>query len=338
MAKKIVAARDLPAGHVLTRDDLVVKSPTDDGLPPYQLSSSSSASCAARVSSRRSPPRTSSGSCSPSPRARRDHSLRDPARRLRLRRLLGQPRVDERRGEEASPASAATPQAAAAGRGRRRVLRPHVGDERRCPCARQEYRIECVRGSRTSSRCCTTSSSGGLLARRPAYSRQRHQRCRVSGRGRAGRGPGRRLGRGRAARGIVLSRAEGHGACVSSATRSGGEAAAAEHERSALRSGGSHRDRHGGMDSSGQVYLAGLAERGMRVASFDIEDGAVPDGAGAFRVDVTDRTSIERALDEVVAGVGRSPSSSTTRPSTLRRRPGRGGRAIRGYRRRRSTR
>ena len=49
----------------------------------------------------------------------------------------------------------------------------------------------------------------------------------------------------------------------------------------------------GGMGQLGQVYLAGLAERGMRVASFDVEDGSVPDGARAFRVDVTDRASIQ---------------------------------------------
>ena len=36
MGKMIVAARDLPAGHVLTRDDLALKSPAD-GLPPYEL-------------------------------------------------------------------------------------------------------------------------------------------------------------------------------------------------------------------------------------------------------------------------------------------------------------
>lgn len=36
MAKKLVAARDLPAGHVLTRQDIAIKSP-NDGLPPYQL-------------------------------------------------------------------------------------------------------------------------------------------------------------------------------------------------------------------------------------------------------------------------------------------------------------
>lgn len=36
MAKKLVAARDLPAGYVLTRDDIAIKSP-NDGLPPYEL-------------------------------------------------------------------------------------------------------------------------------------------------------------------------------------------------------------------------------------------------------------------------------------------------------------
>jgi sialic acid synthase len=36
MGKKIVAARDLPAGHVLQRDDLALKSP-GDGMPPYEL-------------------------------------------------------------------------------------------------------------------------------------------------------------------------------------------------------------------------------------------------------------------------------------------------------------
>jgi len=36
MAKKLVAARDLPAGQVLTRDDVAIKSP-NDGLPPYEL-------------------------------------------------------------------------------------------------------------------------------------------------------------------------------------------------------------------------------------------------------------------------------------------------------------
>ena len=36
MGKKLVAARDLPAGHVLEGADVVAKSP-GDGLPPYEL-------------------------------------------------------------------------------------------------------------------------------------------------------------------------------------------------------------------------------------------------------------------------------------------------------------
>ena len=36
MAKKLVAARDLPAGHTLTEADIAIKSP-GDGLPPYEL-------------------------------------------------------------------------------------------------------------------------------------------------------------------------------------------------------------------------------------------------------------------------------------------------------------
>ncbi|MBA3402362.1 MAG: N-acetylneuraminate synthase family protein [Actinobacteria bacterium] len=37
MGKKLVAARDLPAGHLLAAGDLVAKSPADGGLPPYEL-------------------------------------------------------------------------------------------------------------------------------------------------------------------------------------------------------------------------------------------------------------------------------------------------------------
>ena len=36
MGKKLVAARDLPQGHVLTREDIAIKSP-NDGLPPYEI-------------------------------------------------------------------------------------------------------------------------------------------------------------------------------------------------------------------------------------------------------------------------------------------------------------
>jgi sialic acid synthase len=37
MGKKLVAARDLDAGHVLSDGDLVARSPADGGLPPYEL-------------------------------------------------------------------------------------------------------------------------------------------------------------------------------------------------------------------------------------------------------------------------------------------------------------
>ena len=36
MGKKLVAARDLPAGHALRREDIAIKSP-GDGLPPYEM-------------------------------------------------------------------------------------------------------------------------------------------------------------------------------------------------------------------------------------------------------------------------------------------------------------
>ena len=36
MGKKLVAARDLHEGHVLSADDIAIKSPADGGLPPYE--------------------------------------------------------------------------------------------------------------------------------------------------------------------------------------------------------------------------------------------------------------------------------------------------------------
>ena len=36
MGKKLVAARDLPAGHAIRREDIAIKSP-GDGLPPYEI-------------------------------------------------------------------------------------------------------------------------------------------------------------------------------------------------------------------------------------------------------------------------------------------------------------
>ena len=60
----------------------------------------------------------------------------------------------------------------------------------------------------------------------------------------------------------------------------------------------------GGMGQLGRVYVAGLAERGMRVASFDIAVGKTPDGARAYEVDVTDRAAIEDAVGEIEAEWG----------------------------------
>jgi N-acetylneuraminate synthase/sialic acid synthase len=37
MGKKLIAARELELGHVLTVEDIAIKSPADGGLPPYEL-------------------------------------------------------------------------------------------------------------------------------------------------------------------------------------------------------------------------------------------------------------------------------------------------------------
>ncbi len=37
MGKKLVAARELELGHVLTAEDIAIRSPADGGLPPYEL-------------------------------------------------------------------------------------------------------------------------------------------------------------------------------------------------------------------------------------------------------------------------------------------------------------
>jgi NAD(P)-dependent dehydrogenase (short-subunit alcohol dehydrogenase family) len=71
----------------------------------------------------------------------------------------------------------------------------------------------------------------------------------------------------------------------------------------------------GGMGQLGAEYAAGLAERGMRVAIFDsagtpkagAADLSTGLGAGtirAFDVDVTERGSVERATEELVAAWG----------------------------------
>jgi NAD(P)-dependent dehydrogenase (short-subunit alcohol dehydrogenase family) len=55
----------------------------------------------------------------------------------------------------------------------------------------------------------------------------------------------------------------------------------------------------GGMGQLGAVYSSGLAERGMRVASFDIATGETVEGVRAYRVDITDRSAIEEAARAV---------------------------------------
>jgi NAD(P)-dependent dehydrogenase (short-subunit alcohol dehydrogenase family) len=60
----------------------------------------------------------------------------------------------------------------------------------------------------------------------------------------------------------------------------------------------------GGMGQLGAVYASGLAERGMKVAVFDVASGETPTGVRAYEVDVTDRSSIEDAASAVEAEWG----------------------------------
>ena len=51
----------------------------------------------------------------------------------------------------------------------------------------------------------------------------------------------------------------------------------------------------GGLGRLGTVYARGLAERGMRVAIFDVARGEAAEGVRAYEVDVTDRAALEEA-------------------------------------------
>ena len=60
----------------------------------------------------------------------------------------------------------------------------------------------------------------------------------------------------------------------------------------------------GGLGQLGAEYAGGLAERGVRVAVFDLAPGETAAGVQAYEVDVTDRASIEAATRAVVAELG----------------------------------
>ena len=60
----------------------------------------------------------------------------------------------------------------------------------------------------------------------------------------------------------------------------------------------------GGVGQLGSVYTAGLAERGMNVAVFDVVAADLPEGVLAYEVDVTDRSAIEGALQAIEAEWG----------------------------------
>ncbi|NJK42415.1 MAG: SDR family NAD(P)-dependent oxidoreductase [Aquincola sp.] len=78
----------------------------------------------------------------------------------------------------------------------------------------------------------------------------------------------------------------------------------------------------GGLGQLGSVYAAGLAERGMRVAVFDVATGEVPEGVRAFEVDVTDRASLEKLRDEVLRAFGHVDVMLNARPRPEDRRQG----------------
>jgi NAD(P)-dependent dehydrogenase (short-subunit alcohol dehydrogenase family) len=60
----------------------------------------------------------------------------------------------------------------------------------------------------------------------------------------------------------------------------------------------------GALGQLGQVYAEGLVQRGMRVASFDIVSGPVPDGVREYEVDVTDRESVATGVAGVIGELG----------------------------------
>jgi NAD(P)-dependent dehydrogenase (short-subunit alcohol dehydrogenase family) len=60
----------------------------------------------------------------------------------------------------------------------------------------------------------------------------------------------------------------------------------------------------GGAGQLGRVFVEGLVERGMQVASFDVASASLPEGAREYGVDITDRPALAAALEAVVDDLG----------------------------------
>ena len=211
------------------------------------------------------------------------------------------------------------------------------------PARARKIRIECVRGIEDKLPVLRERARAARrLARRDGVPRQRHQRRRVPRRGRAARRPGRRLARGRAAR-AARARARGGYGCVREFCDAvwNAKRAVARRDRPAVRSRGPRRRRHR-RDGPARAGVPRRARRARRCASraSTSRPAHVPDGVRAYEVDVTDRASIARALDDVVAEMGRPARPRQQRRLSTRRptpRPRRSDRS-RSTRRRRSTR
>ena len=171
MGKKLVAARALPAGHVLAEGDLVAKSPADGGPAALRARRARRAgpACATSPRTRRSSPTMSRRPTSHPARApprRRDPAARrraprDRARRLRLRRRLHrQPRLGERDGRGVRRVLARRrDRPAPSGRGRRAVRdRLDRAEPRRRAAGREA-------GRTLHPRC--RRQAGGRFARKP---------------------------------------------------------------------------------------------------------------------------------------------------------------------------
>jgi NAD(P)-dependent dehydrogenase (short-subunit alcohol dehydrogenase family) len=60
----------------------------------------------------------------------------------------------------------------------------------------------------------------------------------------------------------------------------------------------------GGSGQLGLVFVEGLVERGMHVASLDVATSSLPEGAREYAVDITDRAALTEAVEAVVDELG----------------------------------